>query len=134
MTDVVLVGGTAVLSDAVARQAAAIGRVQRLSGDSRYGTSAAVTTKSAAEGFGGLLVVTGANYPDALAAAPLAAREGNQVVLVDGSGNGADRAVIDLLRSRRGEVGDVRVLGGDIAVSRKADGIVAAALGRTAQP
>lgn len=130
VTTAVLVGGTAVLSDAAARQAAALGTVQRLAGASRYETSAAVTANGAGDGFGDLLVVTGTNYPDALAAAPLAARTGAQVVLVDGSGGGADRAVLELLRARRSEVGDVRVLGGELAVDRRAEAGVASALGR----
>ncbi len=84
-----VVGGTAAISNAVADAAAyAAGdaTVTRLSGDTRYATSARVADAARDAGLddGAVFVATGRNYPDALAAGPAAARSGSPLLLIDG--------------------------------------------------
>lgn len=55
--------------------------VTRIAGSSRYATAAALATARWATGLPVAFVVTGANYPDALAAAPAAAVMGGPVLL-----------------------------------------------------
>ncbi|TDB39654.1 MAG: hypothetical protein D9V44_01435 [Actinobacteria bacterium] len=65
------------------------GTLTRLSGANRYETAEAIAAEVIAlspEYDGTVLVATGANYPDALAAAPLAAHKGWPVVLANPSG------------------------------------------------
>lgn len=81
---VVVVGGTAAISDTVAQQAGTLagGPVVRHSGADRFATSLAL-----AEGVFGtdapVVMATGWNFPDALGGGVLAARQGGPVVLVD---------------------------------------------------
>ena len=81
---VYLLGGTAALSDQVQSQVAALGfRVARLAGSDRYGTAVAVADAVSAAGAGpsAVLLTTGLNFPDALAAAA-ATGTGQRVVLL----------------------------------------------------
>lgn len=75
---VTLVGGDGVLTESVARQVRSLGpRTDRLAGQTRYETSAAIVRASVDDpGLSGehRLVVSGEGYADALAAAPAAAR------------------------------------------------------------
>ena len=54
--------------------------VERLSGANRYETSAAISAKYS-PGVGAVYVATGSDYPDALSAAPAAAKRGGPVLL-----------------------------------------------------
>ena len=78
---VYVLGGVNAVSADVASQLAQWGSVARVSGSSRYETSAAL----AALGYSTartVYVATGTNFPDALAGAPVAARNGAPVLLV----------------------------------------------------
>ncbi|HEX6139728.1 MAG TPA: cell wall-binding repeat-containing protein [Candidatus Limnocylindria bacterium] len=82
---IVLLGGTGVIGDAVAAALApyaSSGVVQRLAGASRYDTAAAASAAGFPSGAGVAYLVTGANYPDALAGGVLAARSGGPILLV----------------------------------------------------
>lgn len=57
--------------------------VERISGADRYATSAAVSAKFSSLPFGILFVASGANFPDALSAAPVAAFLGAPLLLTD---------------------------------------------------
>jgi putative cell wall-binding protein len=84
---VTIVGGPAAVSAEVEGGIAGLDLpVGRLSGITRYGTSAAVAERSIAEGVAAnrTVVVTGRDFPDALAAGPAAAATGAQLLLVDG--------------------------------------------------
>jgi putative cell wall-binding protein len=82
-THAIILGGTGAVSDAVMAQIDAlplIESVERIAGTTRYQTADAVALRTIAElgaAFDGTaFVATGANFPDALAAAPLAAAQG----------------------------------------------------------
>ena len=111
----IIVGGTAVVSDAVSRQA---GATERVAGADRYATSVAVanrffpTTNRVA-------VAPGQRFADALAASPEAARNGMPVVLTaspasnptyDYVGAQANRWVSALVVGRAGDVSDAAVI------------------------
>jgi len=92
-TTVYILGGTgAVSADVqVAIQAAVPGAtITRLEGSNRYGTARAVAEQVALytglfPNYGGI-VATGANFPDALAASPVAAAQGMPIYLAESSG------------------------------------------------
>jgi putative cell wall-binding protein len=108
---IVVLGGTTVVSQDVETQLGAYAPVTRLAGGSRFETATAVSaaTYSSAST---VYVVTGYNYPDALAGAPVAARNGAPVLLVfPGSTPAATQAEIDRLGATK-----VVVLGGSSAV------------------
>lgn len=80
-TNAVIVGGDLAVSWAVEQRLEAVGlRLERLAGADRYATADAVarmTIDQLGEDFDGhALVVSGQNFPDAIAAAPLAAARG----------------------------------------------------------
>ncbi|MDZ4655805.1 MAG: cell wall-binding repeat-containing protein [Coriobacteriia bacterium] len=85
-TTVVIVGGTGVVSSAVATAAAAaasieVSEVERLWGANRYATNIAVVKHFWPEGDITPYAATGQNFPDALAAGSLAAKNGQPVML-----------------------------------------------------
>ena len=86
-TRVEVVGGAAAIADAVLTQARALldpaAVVERISGPDRYGTAAAVSARAFETGKGGtVLVASGEDFPDAVAAAPAAAMSGAPLLLV----------------------------------------------------
>lgn len=87
--------------------------VSRIAGADRYATAAAIARSSFGSGVGVAYVATGANYPDALAAIPLAARTSSPLLLTHLSG--APAATTNELA--RLAPGRIVVLGGTAAVS-----------------
>lgn len=83
-TTITVVGGTTAISDAVYDQLATFANsIERIAGDSRYGTAAQVSRRYFPAGSADrAFVVTGRNFPDALAVAPVAALEGAPLILV----------------------------------------------------
>jgi spore germination protein YaaH/putative cell wall-binding protein len=81
---IVILGGPGSVGDAVARAAAAYtgGTVSRLSGADRYAAAAAMSAATFSPGNPLAYVATGQNFPDALAGAAVAARDGAPVLLV----------------------------------------------------
>lgn len=82
-----IVGGRAAVSDAVVRSLRERGlEVSRVAGSTRYGTSVDVVADGADAGLdrAAMWLVTGRNWPDALAAGPAAAQAGQSLLLVDG--------------------------------------------------
>ena len=79
---VVIVGSTGVVSASIATAIAALGpAVERVSGPDRFATAAAVAARFAPDA-AGVILATGIEFPDALAAAPLAAVDGRPILLV----------------------------------------------------
>jgi putative cell wall-binding protein len=80
---IVVLGGRAVLSDAVVSQLRELttGSVSRIAGTDRYGTAAAIAS-SFAFGRPSTYLATGTAYPDALAGGPAAAMLGVPLLLV----------------------------------------------------
>lgn len=87
--------------------------IRRLAGEDRYATAAAVSRSQFSAGVSVAIVVTGANFPDALAAGPVAARRRGPVLLV--TRNAIPAATAEELR--RLQPGRIVVVGGPRAVS-----------------
>jgi len=71
----------------------------RLAGPDRYATAAAVSGQAVQPGVDTVYVATGADYPDALAGVPLAARTGSPILLVT-PGGVPQATVAELVRLR----------------------------------
>ena len=126
--DVVLVGGTAAVSDAVETSLADDGyRVRRLSGSDRYWTSEAVAreAESRVGASQTAVLATGADFPDALAAGALTARLDGVLTLA--SPTQPHPANDEFLRERADHWDGAVALGGTIALA--ADTV--ASLGRS---
>ncbi len=88
---VVVLGGARAISASTASAAmrsAGLGSYERIGGSDRYDTAARVARRLAAatgSAPGTAVIVTGANYPDALSVAPLASWRGYPILLVRGS-------------------------------------------------
>ena len=83
---IVVLGGSGVVSDAVAAQLAAYatsGAVSRLAGADRYATSAAVSATFGSAST--VYIATGRNFPDALGGGPVAGRAPGPLLLVPGT-------------------------------------------------
>lgn len=112
---VVVLGGPAAVSNSVAAQVASftVGPVERLSGEDRYGTAAAVARTVFRESNGAAFVATGSSFPDALAGVPAAAGARAPLLLVeDGAVPGVVEEELRRLAPRR-----LVVLGGPAAVA-----------------
>ncbi|MEE8600521.1 ThuA domain-containing protein [Euzebya tangerina] len=112
--DVLIVGGSSAVPDAVEGQlsAAGITTVTRIAGLSRYETGVAVLDFAVERGLPAdeLLVATGANFPDALAAGAFGARTGRLIMLVDGDQPVSDQPAAGFLAGA--DVSDFVLLGG----------------------
>lgn len=119
--EIVIVGGTGAVSTAVANAARSYvddaDDVRRLAGPDRYATSRAVVSDALASAptHTSLWVATGRSFPDALAAGPAAAREGFQVLLVDGQASRISSSAMSVIRSK--QPWSVYIAGGTGAVS-----------------
>lgn len=83
---IVVLGGPATVSESVRTALvpyATSGVVRRLAGGNRYETAAAISADTFAPGVPVAYVATGANFPDALAAAPPAGVNGGPLLLVE---------------------------------------------------
>jgi putative cell wall-binding protein len=121
---VVVLGGTAAVSDAVlaaAGRAAGGVATSRLAGADRYGTAAAVAVEL---GSRSVFVATGASSADALAAVAAAVRTGSALVLVRRDAvPAATRSALQAMRPS-----SVTVVGGTAAVARSTEVEVAATM------
>jgi len=110
-----VLGGTAVISSAVAAQldAYTTGTVRRLAGSDRYATAAAVSAATFDRAVSVAYVATGGNYPDALAAIPLAAKTDSPLLLAHPSSVPGATAT----ELRRLNPGRIVVLGGPAVLS-----------------
>ncbi|MDZ4179720.1 MAG: cell wall-binding repeat-containing protein [Coriobacteriia bacterium] len=116
---VMIVGGTAAVGagvESALKTKLGPGNVYRLDGADRYKTADAVAAKVLQtlddEYDGTAFVATGVNFPDALAAAPLAARQGWPLYLAH-PGSGLSAAT----KAAMGDVDRVVILGGDAVVT-----------------
>src|SRR5207244_6365999 len=117
---IVVLGGTAAVPDSVVAQLAGhtSGSVDRLAGDSRYSTAAAVSAATFSPGVPVAYVATGRGFADALGGGAAAATEGGPLLLVDDRVPPATDAELRRLQPTR-----IVVLGGPAAV---ADSVVVA--------
>ena len=133
---IVLVGGTAAVSDAVRSQLGAYDYV-RLAGQDRYQTSAEVAewvTSAGGMSWRRPAVATGENFPDALAGAALVGSQSSTLLLVPshlgghGSASPVDQAFASLSEAA-GRIETLYVLGGTAAIDADVAEIVATAVG-----
>lgn len=117
----IIVGGPKAVPSKVEGQLKAISsigsNVKRLSGNTRYETSIAIAKYEMAnvEGFSlnGVVLASGENFPDALAASPLAGLSVSPIVLVSGGSNAAS----DYFTTMKGASNRAYVVGGNAVVS-----------------
>ncbi|OLT41849.1 hypothetical protein BJF86_02235 [Serinicoccus sp. CNJ-927] len=113
-SQVVVVGGEEAVPRAALEEVARLAPVERVAGRSRYETAAALAQLEPAGRGGVAYVATGADFPDALAAAARAGRESAPILLVrHDEVPSATAQALDRL-----EPGRVIVVGGEAAVSR----------------
>lgn len=128
---VLVIGGTVAVSDGVVSQAKAATGVEpvRLSGATRYSTSVAIAKWAVAnEGMSvnNSVYATGTNFPDALAAGPVAGKKNGVLLLVKSSD---PTAVTSFVSPYSGKVTSAWVAGGTAAVSANAANKIADNLG-----
>ncbi|MCL2486081.1 MAG: cell wall-binding repeat-containing protein [Oscillospiraceae bacterium] len=121
-----LIGGTAVVSNDVAVRLTGAGATcNRVSGDDRYRTSAAIYNayKSVFAAKGGAALASGGNFPDALAGSSFAAKKAIPMILIRPDGNRVAETRTAILAAA---AKDIFVLGGpaalgDIGIENNAD-------------
>ncbi|MGI6216117.1 MAG: lamin tail domain-containing protein [Coriobacteriales bacterium] len=131
--NVLLVGGTARISDSVKSQVGSA-NCTRLSGASRYETSA-VAAKYSVENstklsYDNLFVATGQNFPDALGGGALAGKRGTVLILADEaarSGNHGEYCTTEIVAANKDEICTGTFLGGAGAISEEFAATVEAA-------
>jgi putative cell wall-binding protein len=133
---VTILGGPPAVSDAVDQEVASlVPSTRRLSGPDRYATSRAVAA-AVLDGLPSaprpLVVASGANYPDALAAAALAGRTGGVLLLTPPSGLDPQGEAAAWLRGHRGRFSRLLVAGGANVLPDRALVTLAEASGTTA--
>lgn len=95
--------------------------VVRFAGSSRYGTSAAISAGFISDGQAkAILIVNGQNFPDALAAAPLAHSIGAPILMANGEKGTVDASVIaEINRIDGNHDADIYLIGGEGALDPK---------------
>lgn len=122
VTEVVVVGGPAVVSDEDLNSLRGPDRtVSRLAGDGRYATAAKVLDLALAEGADGtdVWITDGNNYPDSLAAAPAVADAAGVLLLMDGRNPWVTEPSTERLRGLA--PGLVTIVGGPATISASAE-------------
>ena len=111
--EVIIPGGPAVISDAVVAEVQALGlEVERIAGDDRFSTSAALAEALYGE-IETVIVATGVDFPDALAAGVQAGLELAPILLV---GDELNDEVAAFIEAHAETIDDVYILGGPGAV------------------
>lgn len=127
----VIVGGTSAVPASVTSQLKdnGVGKITRLSGDTRYATSAKIAEFELKSDIGftmdGAYLATGQNFPDALAAGALSGKHLVPLLLVD---PGA-REACSFLSKYRGQVSRVTFVGGTSAIGNVETASITRALG-----
>lgn len=127
----VIVGGTSAVPALVALQlkAQGIGSITRLSGDTRYATSAKIAEFELKQNVGftmdGAYLATGQNFPDALAAGALSGKHLAPLLLVD---PGA-RETCSFLSKYKGKISRVTFVGGTSVIGNAEAASITRALG-----
>jgi putative cell wall-binding protein len=116
ITETIVVGGSAVVSAAAMES---LPSPTRVAGEDRYATSRAVAELWAANGAGFEVVgvATGRDYPDALAAGPVAGLFRGPLLLVDGLEPGVANETYDLIADRADDIDGIYVFGGSAVMT-----------------
>ena len=112
--DIIIVGGTGVVSADVEAALAAICLPDRISGSNRYETSIALADRFLT-GATEYCLANGFDFPDAITGAVLAARRGTGILLVQGTAASPPAAVQDYLVDE--QVQSVTLFGGSAAIT-----------------
>ena len=112
---IVVVGGSSVVSDAVFADLTTIKPTVRLSGPDRYATSRAIATDAFGTNAPTAYLATGENFPDALSASPAAAHFAGPLLLVPGTAALPDAATTAELTALHTTT--VKIAGGASVVS-----------------
>ena len=122
---IVVVGGTASVSDAVYQQLAAVQPdIIRIGGADRYEVSRNILEYAFDGGVSNVFIATGNNFPDALAAGPAAGHLDGAVLLVNGWGAGLDAPTRQLLTDAGTQT--ARIAGGVNSVNAQVEADLAA--------
>ncbi|WKZ81656.1 MAG: cell wall-binding repeat-containing protein [Acidimicrobiia bacterium] len=121
-SQIVLLGGTAAISETVEQALAGYGQVIRLAGASRYSTAVEVSKFGFGDGAPVVLVATGRSFADALAGGPAAAALGGPVLLTEP--DALPGVVLDEIT--RLDPAEILILGGTGAVSAEVEAILGA--------
>lgn len=122
---IVVVGGTASVSDAVYTELSTLGETIRLSGADRYEASRNVVDYAfGTTGASRVYVATGANYPDALSASAAAGAHNGAVLLVNGKADAAPVEITDLITKLKAN--DTVIAGGPNSVTAGVEASIAA--------
>lgn len=90
---------------------------KRIGGDSRYSTSALIAGNINSGTLSSVIITTGANYPDALAAAPLAGKLGCPILLVNSNPDSeGSKPALNYISSHLSKSGCVYIIGGTPSV------------------
>jgi len=122
----IVLGGTDAVSEAVAAE---LPDPVRVAGDDRYATSVAIAGLAVERGadLATVYAATGRDYPDALAAGPVAAGTDGVVVLVDGADAVRTAAVVyGFLAEHLAEIDDLVAFGGVAAIDGEVEELLAA--------
>lgn len=121
---IVVLGGTAAVSQDVERQLGSYAPISRLSGQDRFEVSAAISRDTFGANAPVAYIASGENFPDALSAGAIAGRNSGPVLLVRRDGI-PDSVLAELARLKPKRI---EVLGGQNAVGRSvADALTALA-------
>ncbi len=119
-----IIGGVAAVSgDVEASLLGVVGSIDRLWGQTRYGTATAVTQDLIDRRLvtaDRIWAATGRNWPDAATAGPVVASAGDALVLVDGQATGHDAEARQWLEGKASRADRGRVIGGTAAVNDQA--------------
>ena len=119
--EIVILGGTAAVSDAVRTELAALApTVTRVSGTDRYSTAAAVSAGTFGTAVPVAYIATGANFPDALAGGPAGGFRGGPLLLT-GSAALPSPTLTELDRL---SPASIVVLGGTNAISPEVESVL----------
>ncbi len=114
--ETLVVGGTAAVGD---RALAGVPSPTRVFGRTRYETSLAIARHWAESGMSmeTISVATGRNFPDALAAGPVAGLARGPLLLVDGRDPRTPAQTYEWIAQRRADITGIQIFGGTAAVS-----------------
>ncbi|MCK0110841.1 cell wall-binding repeat-containing protein [Ornithinimicrobium sp. F0845] len=124
---IVLLGGSSIITPAVESMLATYladgGQIVRLSGANRYETAVSISDSFATVGGGTVYLATGQDFPDALAAAPVAGLQGAPILLMPRSDALPNSTRDELLRL---DPGRVVILGGEGVITLVQEALIEA--------
>lgn len=125
-------GGVQAITNSAAAQLEQFGDVERLAGQTRYGTATAILDRArsldASIELDPLYLTSGAVFPDALAAAPAVFHLGGALLLVHPSDLASSPETKAYLESHKAEIGAVTIVGGTKAVTQSVESSIVSLL------